>query len=1150
MKKAVKGLLGLACAAMLSVGTFAACKGGETPPGEGGGEKPPVVQAKDPAVVGESHGYYFEELPGDMTFNMRMNGGTFQSVKVDGTELTRNDEYKFNIGTEVLTLNNSWLATLSEGDHTVTFTTTLGSCNITVTIGEKGLANGYNLQIAKDENDLNDNFYVKAGRTDTAVKFDFLTFGDFGKEGAGLEFINVLIDNSPFDDTGLNWRLGAEDMNVRVYSDGSVVYRTFTGTEEKNGVQNGLDNIWWRINRTKPNYKTEGVNDITISREKGVTKFTLELTYDFLKIEAADDIRFALMECSDTSQNDFNLYDRGLLKLDGAAFDDPVALSHWPMLDAEGNVVRPENIVIKGVPDGYDLSFATGGDRFYAKMSLEEEGVKFNFWTRGNFAMGANGGMEFVNIYLDMPYSGKWNKTGLNWAFEEEDINIRVYSDGTVYKKTGFNGSADNVWYGRTQGLTDENKLSVTAESTKSGGATLVSVTIPYAELNNATKDTFTGFRFYLAEGADNPSSKDFDYFGGDLSYQDERFGADAILPNWPLFDKTGNIVRPENIVEEPVQAEVPDNYDLSFAKQGDEFYGMISLAAADAGVTFDFWTTGNFTGNEFIYIYLDMPNVGKWNKTGRNWAFENEDINIRVYADGTVYKKTGFNGSADNVWYSRYDGLTDANKLTQQATITKENGATLISVTVPFAEFNNATKETFGGFRFYLAEGSDKPEGEAQFNYIGADLSYQDKKIGDDYNVASWALFDKTGSIVRAEDIVEVGIPADAELTFASQRDGMYGKVSLAANDAGVTFDFYTNGTFEGNEFVNIYLDMPNNGNWNTNGRNWAFDVGDINLRVYADGMVYKKADFTGAADCAWYHRSVLTNDNILTQRAVITTDDGGTTKISVTLTFEQLNTTKADFGGFRFYLSECEDNDANYAYAGADLAYKGVKFAAPDCLMTTWPLFDQTGKIVRPEQLAGVPEGYDLKFADNKDGFYAKLGYTEGTGVTFDFWTKGDFNQDGEINGGAALEFVQIYLDMPAFNTPFSGNWKFNAEDIIIRIYSDGSVYFKTNFNGNNDNIWIKRDAFGEAIKTVNINKADGVTSFSLTMTLAELGVTGGSLESFHFYLAECSDQSPNDFAFYGSNLYYQNVALGDAVNCENFAIFTLATNEITLP
>lgn len=955
MKKAIKGLLGLTCAALLSV-SLVACNEEDTPPATGGEEKPPVVQSKDPAVVGENHGYYFEELPGDMAFNMRMNGGTFQSVKADGAELTRNNEYKFNVGTEVLTLNNSWLATLTEGDHTVTFTTTLGSCDITVTIGEKGLANGYNLKIAKADNDLNDDFFVKAGRTDSAVKFDFLTFGDFGKEGAGLEFINVLIDNSPFDDTGLNWRLGAEDMNVRVYSDGSVVYRTFTGTEEKNGVQDGTDNIWWRINRTKPNYKTEGIDGVTISRQGGVTRFSLELTYDFLNIDAEDDIRFALMECSDTSQNDFNLYDHGIMKLDGVAFEDPFKLSHWPMLDSEGTVIRPENIVVvePEVPAGYYLTFANQKDRMHAKVSLapDDAGVRFDFWTGGDFSVNGVGKQEFLNIYLDTP---AFNKNGKNWCFEEDDINVRVYSDGTVYKRTGFDGStADNLWYPRTQ-LSDSNILTQKATITKSKQeGTTISVVLSFEDLGT-TKAEFRGLRFWLAECTD--SDANFDYAGADLTLNGEKAGTDALLPTWPMFTSEGNVVMARDVVAEGV----PEDYGISFAAAQDGFYSKISYDNAK-GVTFDFWTDGNFGFNvengteypEFVQIYLDMPSFNIENKG--NWRFESEDLVIRIYSTGEVYFLKNFDGTGDNIWVKLNRGenptVNKRNDSNVPPTATKganvvinrTNGKTAFSLTVTLADLGVAAGTSIDSFRFYMAECAENGGGD--FNFYGSTMCYNGTALGDAVTCNNFAKF-----------------------TLGT------GKVSLPGDDA---------------------------------------------------------------------------------------------------------------------------------------------------------------------------PDGYNLTFGANHDKIYSKISYDSAKGVTFDFWTERDFGTEG-----SNLEFVQIYLDMPSFNTPYSGNWKFNAEDIIVRIYSDGSVYFKTNFNGNPDNIWIKREAFGAAYKTITINKANPVTSFSLTLTLEELGITaGGTLESFRFLMAECADGG-NDFQLYdGADLTYNGKTVDGPHDCDSWATYTLATNAITLP
>ena len=158
-----------------------------------------------------------------------------------------------------------------------------------------------------------------------------------------------------------------------------------------------------------------------------------------------------------------------------------------------------------------------------------------------------------------------------------------------------------------------------------------------------------------------------------------------------------------------------------------------------------------------------------------------------------------------------------------------------------------------------------------------------------------------------------------------------------------------------------------------------------------------------------------------------------------------------------------------------------------------------------------------------------------------------------------GTALEFVQIYLDMPTFNLDQTGNWQFRQEDVVIRVYSDGSVYFLTNFNGTADNVWVKLDHDALTVNKpdtvvtegspVTITRQDGVTTFSLTVTLEQLGIgTGETLDSFRFYIAECSDNSGNDFALYASDLSYKGTAAGDPARFENYLLFTLATGEIS--
>ncbi len=939
MKKFTKGIFCVGLAALMAA-SFAACTDDNKDQNEDGDKDPTVVVDKDPSVVGDAHGYYFAASPADLTFNMYLSGGEFESLKVGDTVLTRNQEYKFNIGTEVLTIYESYLSTLATDDYTFTFSTDQGSCEILVTVGGSDLIEGYNMEFAIPEtNDMADHFFAKASRDDAAVTFDFLTFGDFTKEGTSLKFINLLIDNAPFDDTGLNWRLGPEDLNVRIYSDGEVIYRNnFTGTEIKNGVANGLDNIWWKINRTNPNYQTEGVEDVEITREGGVTSFSLEMSYEFLGLESDDDFRFAMMECSDASSFDFNLYERGIVELDGKPLGDPAKLSAWPMFTGTGEILRPEEIPVEGMPEGYDLTFAMGRDQFCADISYaQESGVTFDFWANGDFNKDGEA-LEFVQIYLDMPafnipYSG-------NWKFNAEDVVIRIYSDGSVYLFNEFDGTADNVWFKLDHNATEENK-NIAID--RANGVTTFSLTVTLEELGIGADETLESFRFYLAECSDN-SDVDFNFYGSDLAYQEQPAGDAARFENYLLFTlATEEISFPSNETE-PGE-DVPAGFDLLFGQGSDTLYGKFSLAENNAGVTFEFWTKGDFSGqSEFVNVYLDMP---EFNKNGMNWSFEEEDVNIRIYADGTVYARTGFTPSADNLWYPR-SVLTDENKLSQTAAI--------------------------------------------------------------DRNAES------------------------------------------------------------------------------------------------------------------------------------------GVTRISVSVTFEQLGTTKEGFEGFRFWLAECVDNEGNFAYDGANFTCKGER-AGTDAQLSTWPMFTADGEVLLAREIPveGTPEGYDLTFAMGRDQFYSDISYAEGTGVTFDFWTKGDFGKDGE-----ALEFVQIYLDMPAFNLDQTGNWQFRAEDVVIRVYSDGSVYIFDEFNGEADNVWFKLDhSVTQEDKTIAISREDGVTSFSLTLTLEELGIGAGeTLESFRFYLTECSDNSPNDFNLYGSDLAYKGTAAGDAAFFRNYLAFTLATGEISVP
>ena len=947
MNKLQKGFLCFGLAALMTA-AFAAC--GEEPeptptpggdgggtvdpiePGTPGGSEPEVPANTNPSVVGTAEGYYYAASPADIKFNMYMNGGTFVGVKEGETQLTRNEEYRFNIGTEVLTINQTWLSTLTTGDYTLTFQTDKGSCDIALTVGGSDLIEGYNMQFAKpNANSTADHFFAKGSRDADSATFDFRTFGDFTAEGTGLEFINLLIDVAPFDDTGINWRLSSEDINVRLYSDGSVIYRKdFTGTETKNGVSNGMDNIWWRTNRTTPNYQEGDVDDVTISREKGVTSFSLDLPYTFLEIESTDDFRFAVMECSDASSFDFNLYENGIVELNGTALQDPVFLNRWPMFTAEGTIIRPEDIVVE-IPQGYDLSFAESNDAFSAKIEKTADGVTFEFCTLGNFAQNGLGRDEFLNVYLDMP---DFNKNGMNWCFEEEDINLRIYSDGRIYKKTGFTPSSDNLWYNHSV-LTNDDKLEQTAAVTRAGGLTTVVATVTYEQLGTTASD-FEGFRFWMAECAEQDNQ--FAYNGADFKLNGVSAGTDALLPTWPMFTAEGDTI-PAN----EIPMELPEGFDLAFGISRDEIFSDIAYAE-NTGVTFSFYTKGDFNQDngtlEFVQIYIDMPSYNL-DQTG-NWQYREEDVALRIYSDGSVYRYTDFNGNADNIWFK---------------------------------------------------------------------TNHEDSK------------------------------------------------------------------------YQTIEIDRTN-----------------------------------------------------------------GVTTFNLTVTLSDLGVT--ELTDFRFYMAECSDNSTvDFSFGGSDLKY-GTTSAGDAAFFRNFLMFRLADSaILLPSEIpapeTGVPADYKLSMGLQHDVVYAKVAYAEGTGVTFSFYTEGDFSKDGDTT----LEFVQIYIDMPTYNFDQTGNWQYRMEDVAFRIYSDGSVYRYTNFDGSADNIWFKTDHTAAKFKTIEIDKGTDATTFDLTVTLSDLGVT--ELTDFRFWMAECSDNSQNDFAFYDNgDMKYGTASCTGAHDFDNFLMFRLADSAILLP
>ncbi len=478
---------------------------------------PPVY---NPSVIGDSVGNFFVDDPKNVEFNMDLNTGAFESLSIGETLLTKNNEYRFSLGTEILTIEKDYLLTLDEGVKTFVFATDKGSCEVQVEINGSLIA-GYNMSFAKPLNfNEPDLFFSKVSRDESGVKFDFLTYGDFTTEGTSLKFVNVYLDMPALNNEAINWKLNSEDANVRVYSDGSVyLFTQFTGLADNlwfhmdfEDYENGI----YRGNGQKAYSVGERLSDVVISREKGVTTFSLVIPYEKVGIAADTAFRFYLKECSDAGINDFNMYEGDLI-VDGVQLGDPFRCTNWATLTPAGEVLtNTANLMTFSKNEG-------NIEEIKAIVSVKNGAVNFDFATLGDFG---NGGAdkEFINLYIDMP---ALNPQGNNWCFKTEDVNVRIYSDGSVYLMAKFDGSADNLWYkmdfeGYANGIyRNGNKVieSVTKLDdviiTRADGLTTFSLSLSLEQLGNASA---TELRFYLKECCEN-SGPDFALYAGDMKY-------------------------------------------------------------------------------------------------------------------------------------------------------------------------------------------------------------------------------------------------------------------------------------------------------------------------------------------------------------------------------------------------------------------------------------------------------------------------------------------------------------------------------------------------------------------------------------------------------------------------------------------------------
>ncbi|MBO5716157.1 MAG: carboxypeptidase regulatory-like domain-containing protein [Clostridia bacterium] len=127
-----------------------------------------------------------------------------------------------------------------------------------------------------------DNFYAKVvSRDANGVTFSFLTTGDFAKEGDQNEMVLVYFDKG--ESTG-GW---TNDYLIKIASDGTVY---------------GRAGAWWSAT------EADKLGTVTITRENGVTRFDLTVSYETIGVAADEVFGVAMRECSHNAV-DHHLYD-------------------------------------------------------------------------------------------------------------------------------------------------------------------------------------------------------------------------------------------------------------------------------------------------------------------------------------------------------------------------------------------------------------------------------------------------------------------------------------------------------------------------------------------------------------------------------------------------------------------------------------------------------------------------------------------------------------------------------------------------------------------------------------------------------------------------------------------------------------------------
>ena len=163
-----------------------------------------------------------------------------------------------------------------------------------------------------------DDFYGKvSARDESGITFDFLTTGDFGKEGDQNEMVLIYFD------TGETKAGGWSDVDylIKIASDGTVY---------------GKAGAWWSAS------EADKIGTVVITRENGVTTFSLKVAYSTLGIGAEDVFGVAMREASHNA-GDHHLYDPWYDCYFEGGRIDAAASSQYVRVAADGTLYKAAN---------------------------------------------------------------------------------------------------------------------------------------------------------------------------------------------------------------------------------------------------------------------------------------------------------------------------------------------------------------------------------------------------------------------------------------------------------------------------------------------------------------------------------------------------------------------------------------------------------------------------------------------------------------------------------------------------------------------------------------------------------------------------------------------------------------------------------------